>query len=58
MIPMALEHHLQVSFECQDYLSMRRFTVHEELSDLFQIEIIANSPNDDLDLEKFTGKLK
>jgi type VI secretion system secreted protein VgrG len=55
---MALEHHLQVSFECQDYLSMRRFTVHEELSDLFQIEIIANSPNDDLDLEKFTGKLK
>lgn len=36
-------------------LAVRRFTVHKQLSELFRIEILANSTNDDLNIEKFTG---
>ena len=39
----------------REKLAVRRFTVHKQLSELFRIEILANSTNDDLNLEKFTG---
>ena len=48
---------LHLSFESgEDSLSVRRFIVHEGLSELFQVSVWARSPDDDLDLESFVGK--
>jgi type VI secretion system secreted protein VgrG len=40
----------------EDSLSVRHFSVHEELSTPFVVEVLARSPHDDLDLEAITGK--
>ncbi|XYH98334.1 type VI secretion system Vgr family protein [Sorangium sp. So ce1128] len=37
-------------------LSVRRFSVHEALSTLFEISVVARSPNHDLDFEAIVGK--
>jgi type VI secretion system secreted protein VgrG len=39
----------------EDSLSVRRFAVHEAISSLFEISIMALSPNEDLDLESIVG---
>src|ERR1700687_910861 len=40
----------------EDSLSVRSFSVTEEMSTLFEVSIVARSPNDDLDLDSFVGK--
>src|SRR5262245_25133147 len=46
-----------LSFECgDDSLSVRRFTVKEAVSSLFEISVWARSPNDDLDFDAFVGR--
>ncbi|WP_437927879.1 type VI secretion system tip protein TssI/VgrG [Sorangium sp. So ce291] len=48
---------LELSFESEDdSLSVRRFSVREAISALFEIDVVARSPNDDLDLEAFVGR--
>lgn len=48
---------LELTFECKDEsLSVRHFCVHEQMSKLFEISVLALSPNDELDLETFVGK--
>jgi type VI secretion system secreted protein VgrG len=48
---------LELSFESgEDTLSVRRFSVHESVSGLFDVSIIARSPNEDIDLESIVGK--
>jgi type VI secretion system secreted protein VgrG len=48
---------LELSFECkEDTLSVRSFTVHEGLSKLFEVSIVARSPNEDVDLDAIVGK--
>src|SRR5262245_19753381 len=48
---------LELSFESkEDSLSVRRFAVREAISSLFEIEVVARSPNDDLDLEAIIGR--
>ncbi len=48
---------LELSFESgDDSLSVRRFSVREAVSTLFEVEIEACSPSEDLDLESLVGK--
>jgi type VI secretion system secreted protein VgrG len=48
--------HLALSFENGDEsLSVRRFSVLDSLSGLFEVSVLARSPRDDLDLESFVG---
>jgi type VI secretion system secreted protein VgrG len=48
---------LALSFECgDDSLSVRRFAVREGISSLFEVSVVARSPNDDLDLGAFVGR--
>ena len=48
---------LELSFASgEDSLSVRRFSVHEGISGLFQASIWAVSKNEDLDLEALVGK--
>lgn len=48
---------LELSFQSgESSLSVRRFSVHEELSSLFSISIWARSPNEDIDLAAIVGK--
>jgi type VI secretion system secreted protein VgrG len=47
---------LELSFASGDgSLSVRHFTVHESISGLFTVSIVARSPNDDIDLETIVG---
>jgi type VI secretion system secreted protein VgrG len=47
---------LELSFASGDSsLSVRRFTVHESISGLFTVSIVARSPNDDIDLASIVG---
>jgi len=49
---------LELLFESgEDSLGVRRFSVHESVSSLFDVSIIARSPNDDIDLESIVGKV-
>ncbi len=46
-----------LSFECgETSLSVRRFTIHEAVSALTVISVVARSPRPDLDLGAFVGK--
>jgi len=48
---------LELTFESgEDSLSVRRFTVHEAVSSLFDVSIVARSPNEDIDLESIVGR--
>lgn len=48
---------LELSFEnSETSLSVRRFSVNEELSNLFSVSIWARSPNDDIDISSIVGK--
>jgi type VI secretion system secreted protein VgrG len=48
---------IELSFESgEDSLSVRRFSVREAVSTLFEVEIEARSPNEELDLEGLVGK--
>ena len=48
---------LELSFESgEDTLGVRRFSVHESVSSLFDVSIVARSPNEDIDLESIVGK--
>src|ERR1051325_8357125 len=48
---------LELSFESgEDSLSVRSFNVHEAMSTLFTAEVIAVSPNEDIDLESIVGR--
>jgi type VI secretion system secreted protein VgrG len=48
---------LELSFESgEDSLSVRRFSVREGLSSLFEISIEARSPNEDIDLSAIIGR--
>jgi type VI secretion system secreted protein VgrG len=40
----------------EDSLTVRTFTVNEELSGLFEVNIVARSPNDEIDLASIVGK--
>ncbi len=40
----------------EDSLSVRQFTVHEGVSSLFQVDVVARSPSDDVDLEALLGR--
>ena len=47
---------LELSFASGDSsLSVRRFTVHESISGLFTVSIVARSPNEDIDLASIVG---
>ncbi|EYF05451.1 type VI secretion system tip protein TssI/VgrG [Chondromyces apiculatus] len=47
---------LELSFASkEDSLSVRHFSVREEISGLFEITILARSPQDELDLESIVG---
>ena len=49
--------HLELTLAAgETSLSVRRFSIREALSALFEIEITALSPNEDLDLEAIVGK--
>jgi type VI secretion system secreted protein VgrG len=48
---------LELSFASgEESLSVRRFSVHEGMSNLFGVSMWARSPNDDIDLESIVGK--
>jgi type VI secretion system secreted protein VgrG len=47
---------LRLSFQSKDELSVRRFAVHEGLSELFEVDVIALAKSDHLDLEKIVGQ--
>ncbi|MDI1430154.1 type VI secretion system Vgr family protein [Polyangium sorediatum] len=48
---------LELSFASgESSLSVRRFSVHEELSSLFSISVWARSPHEDLDTDAIVGK--
>jgi uncharacterized protein involved in type VI secretion and phage assembly len=48
---------LDLSFQSgESSLSVRRFSVHEEMSSLFSVSIWARSPNEDIDLSTIVGK--
>lgn len=48
---------LELSLESgEDSLSVRSFSVHEAMSTLFTAEVIAVSPNEDIDLESLVGR--
>jgi type VI secretion system secreted protein VgrG len=48
---------VELTFESgTDSLSVRRFSVQESISHLFEISVMARSPNDDVDLEAIVGK--
>jgi uncharacterized protein involved in type VI secretion and phage assembly len=48
---------LELSFASgEDTLSVRRFSVHEGISNLFEISIWAVSKNENIDLESIVGK--
>ena len=48
---------LALSFESgDDSLSVRRFVVHEAMSSLFDVSIVARSPNEDIDLDAIVGR--
>jgi type VI secretion system secreted protein VgrG len=40
----------------EDSLSVRQFTVQEGVSSLFEVDLLARSPSDDLDLESLLGR--
>lgn len=47
---------LALSFESgESSLSVRRFSVHEDMSSLFAVSIWARSPNDDIDISSIIG---
>src|SRR3954469_13722982 len=47
---------LELSFASkEDSLSVRHFVVHEEISALFEVNILARSPLDEIDLEGIVG---
>jgi len=57
MAHVVAEQHLSLAVVDRDAkLSVRRFSVREGLSKLFSIQVIANSPNANLDLEKIVGQ--
>lgn len=48
---------LELSFESgESTLSVRRFSVKEQISNPFEIYVVALSPNDEIDLEAIVGK--
>jgi type VI secretion system secreted protein VgrG len=48
---------LELSFASkEDSLSVRRFAVREAMSSLYEISVVARSPNEDLDLEAIVGQ--
>ncbi len=48
---------LELSFASkEDSLSVRRFAIREAMSDLFEVSVVARSPNDDIDLESIVGQ--
>ncbi|MBK8258632.1 MAG: type VI secretion system tip protein VgrG [Polyangiaceae bacterium] len=48
---------LELSFESgEDSLSVRKFQINESMSSLFDVSIVARSPNEDIDLESLVGK--
>src|SRR3954452_25390490 len=48
---------LELSFESkEESVEVRRFAVHEAMSTLFDVSVVARSPNDDIDLESIVGK--
>lgn len=48
---------LELSFESgDDSLSVRQFSVHEAMSGLFSVSVVARSPNDDIDFESIVGR--
>ena len=48
---------LDLSFQSgESSLSVRRFSVHEEMSTLFVVSVWARSPNEDVDLSAIVGK--
>ncbi|EYF05453.1 type VI secretion system Vgr family protein [Chondromyces apiculatus] len=48
---------LELSFASQeDSLSVRHFAVREEISNLFEVAILARSPSDEIDLESIVGQ--
>jgi len=48
---------LELSFTSKETsLSVRHFAVREEMSKLFDIAVLARSPNDDIDLESIVGQ--
>jgi type VI secretion system secreted protein VgrG len=51
----AQEDHLVLILDSGDELSIRRFRVHEELSGLFSVRLIATASKPDIDLEKIVG---
>src|SRR5690554_1900547 len=47
---------LELSFESKERsLSVRKFAVREGISRLFEVAIVARSPNEDIDLEALVG---
>jgi len=40
----------------EDSLSVRRFTIRERISELFCLELLARSPNENIDLEAIVGR--
>ncbi|MEP7122950.1 MAG: type VI secretion system tip protein TssI/VgrG [Byssovorax sp.] len=40
----------------EDSLSVRQFSVREGVSTLFEVDLVARSPNDDIDLESLLGR--
>jgi type VI secretion system VgrG family protein len=51
-----MEERLLLSVESKEELSVRRFSIHEGLSQLFEVDLIVLSHNDDVDLEAIVGK--
>lgn len=48
---------LELSFESgEDSFSVRQFSVHEAISGLFSVAVLACSPNEDIDLEAIVGR--
>lgn len=48
---------VELSFASGEHsLSVRKFTVHESMSNLFSVALEARSPNEDVDLESIVGK--
>ena len=48
---------IELSFASkEDSLSVRRFNTTEGTSRLFEVHVMARSPNDDIDLESIVGK--
>jgi type VI secretion system secreted protein VgrG len=48
---------LELSFACQEEsLSIRRFSVHESMSSLFNVSVWARSPSEDIDLDAIVGQ--